>query len=304
MNLLNYFKALSDKTRLRLINILLNYELNVNEIVSVLEMSQPRISRHLKVLLECGLATYRRDGLWVFYSVSDKEESYSFIDSIKNFLNNDEEFKIDLNRCKTIIENRSKETTSFFDSIAGDWPKLKENIIGNFNITDIISKYINNCKLAVDIGCGTGDLIPLLLNFADNVIGVDRSQKMLDEAKRNLSINANRVSLRLGEVEHLPLSDNEADFALANMVLHHLSSPIEALKEVFRVLKKRGSVIIIDFLKHNNELLRTKYGDRWLGFEEDEMKKWLIKTNFNIKDKAQYQIKSDLKLFLFLAEKQ
>lgn len=303
MNLINYFKALSDKTRLRLINILLHYELNVNEIVSVLGMSQPRISRHLKVLLECGLATYRRDGLWVFYSVSDKGESYSFIESIKNFLNNDEDFNTDINRCKTIIEYRSKETTNFFDSIAGDWPKLKENIIGNININDIISKYTSRCKLAVDIGCGTGDLIPLLLSFADNVVGVDRSQKMLDEAKRGLSVNANRVSLRLGEVEHLPLSDNEADFVLANMVLHHLSSPMNALKEVFRVLKKRGSVIVVDFLKHNNELLRTKYGDRWLGFEEDEMKKWLIKTNFNIKEKAQYQIRGDLKLFIFLAEK-
>jgi ArsR family transcriptional regulator len=163
---------------------------------------------------------------------------------------------------------------------------------------------MSKCKLAVDVGCGTGDLIPILLENAEKVIGVDRSQKMLDQAKINLSQNAERISLRLGDLEHLPLSDNEADFAVANMVLHHLSAPIDSINEVFRVLKRKGTFVIVDFLKHSNELMRTKYGDRWLGFEPQEIKKWLIKTDFDIIDSVKFEIQNELKLILFMAKKQ
>jgi SAM-dependent methyltransferase len=303
MNILNYFKALADRTRLRLINILIHYEFNVNEIVSIFSMSQPRISRHLKVLLDSGLVSSRRDGLWIFYSAAETGTGSMFLKTIKNLLENEEEFIQDIDRCRDIIENRSKETTLFFDNVAGDWSSLKQNIIGNLDINSIIDGYIKKCRLAVDIGCGNGDLIPVLLKHSEKVIGVDRSQKMLEHAKQHLSSDIERLSLRLGDLEHLPLSNNEADFAVANMVLHHLSSPLEAIQEVYRILKKRGSFILVDFLKHKNEQLREKYGDRWLGFEESEIKTWLIDSNFAIEEKNQYNLSNGLKMMLYLAVK-
>ncbi|MBN2401510.1 MAG: metalloregulator ArsR/SmtB family transcription factor [Spirochaetes bacterium] len=304
MELLNYFKALSDQTRLRLLNILIHCELNVNELVTVLRMSQPRISRHLKILLDSGLISYRRDGLWTFYSAVNNGNSRHYIDAIKPLLNSALEFKADIDSCDKIIQDRSAETTRFFNKVAGDWGKLKQNIIGNFDINKILAQYMNKCGLAVDIGCGTGDLIPALLANADNVIGVDRSQKMLEHAKKLLSAYADRLSLRLGDLEHLPLSDNEADFAVANMVLHHLSSPMEAINEIHRVVKKTGSFVIIDLLKHSNEQMRTKYGDRWLGFEKEEIKKWLIKTKFLVKNSVMYDIQNELKIIFISAVKQ
>jgi ubiquinone/menaquinone biosynthesis C-methylase UbiE len=303
MELLNYFKALSDKTRLKLFNILIHYELNVNEIVSVLGMSQPRISRHLKVLLDSGLVSFRRDGLWIFYSVINSGENRDFIDSIKKFLDSGSEFRSDIERCEKIIKNRSVETTRFFNKVAGDWGKLKLNIIGSFDINKTIAQYMNKCRLAVDIGCGTGDLIPSLLANADNVIGVDRSEKMLEQAKKNLSLDAERLSLRLGDLEHLPLSDNEADFAVANMVLHHLSSPLDAIKEIFRVLKRKGTFVIVDFIKHSSEQMRLKYGDRWLGFETHEIIKWLKDAKFVVTDEAEFDIQNGLKVIVFSAVK-
>ncbi len=304
MDIHNCFKALADKTRIRLINILLHYELNVNEIVSILGMSQPRISRHLKVLLDSGLVSSRRDGLWIFYSARVKEGGTAFINAIKTLLEAESEFKSDIELCKEIIENRSKETIRFFDNVAGDWGSLKKNIIGSLDINSIISGYMKKYRLAADVGCGNGDLIPVLLGHAEKVIGVDRSPKMLDQAKRLLSSEMERLSLRLGDLEHLPLSNNEADIAVANMVLHHLSSPLEAIHDVYRILKKHGSFIIVDFLKHKNEQLRKKYGDRWLGFEESEIKKWLLDSNFIIKEKNQFDLQSGLKLILYLAVKQ
>lgn len=303
MDLINYLKALSDSTRLRLINLLIHFELNVNEIVAVLDMSQPRISRHLKILLDSGLLNSRRDGLWIFYSVASNGNGSRFLESIKPFLEENEEFEPDIERGKLIIESRKEETIKFFDSIAGNWGKLKENIIGPFDFNSLIDKYMNECDLAVDIGCGNGDLIPQILNHAKNVIGVDRSGKMLEQAKKILNKNAGRVSLRLGEIEHLPLKDNEADTAIANMVLHHLSTPADAIIEICRILKAKGNLIIIDLAKHNNELMRTKYGDRWLGFNDKEITKWLTNTGFVIKEKSEHEVQEDLKLMAFLAER-
>ena len=163
---------------------------------------------------------------------------------------------------------------------------------------------MNKCKLALDVGCGNGDLIPVILTKAEKVIGVDRSPKMLEEARRLFDKNENRVSLRLGEIEHLPLSDGEADLAIVNMVLHHLSSPVIALQEIYRVLKSCSILILIDLLKHDDESMRIKYGDRWLGFSEDEIIKWLNKANFRMKESVQFNIKNGLKLLLNYSKKQ
>ncbi len=304
MNITNYFKALGDHTRLRLVYLLLNFELNVNEIVSVLDMIQPRISRHLKVLLDSGLVTFRRDGLWVFYSAVKNGEGRDFIDSIRQFLEDDEVLRADILRCKAVIRDRTKETAKFFDSIAGDWKKLKENIIGDLDINGLISRYMVKCEMAVDIGCGNGDMIPLLLRYAESVIGVDRSKNMLEQAKKRVQTDSNNVSLRLGEAEHLPVSDNTADFALANMVLHHLSDPFDTIREVYRILKTNGSFIILDLLKHDNEVMRTEHGDRWLGFNEDVLIKWLTGSKFTIKEQAVFGIKNNLMLIFLLCEKQ
>ncbi len=304
MELLNYFKALSDKTRLRLFNILIHHELNVNEIVSVLEMSQPRISRHLKVLLESGLVASRRDGLWIFYSVINNGKGRDFITLIKKFIYSGSEFLSDIERCEKIIKNRSVETIRFFNKVAGDWSKLKQNIIGTFNINETIAQYMRKCRLAVDVGCGTGDLIPTLLSKADTVVGVDRSEKMLEQARKNLSSESARLSLRLGDLEHLPLGDNEADFAVASMVMHHLSSPPDAINEIHRVLKRKSNFLIVDFLKHGSEKMRIKYGDRWLGFEPNEIKKWLKDAKFTLNDRAEFDLQNGLKIILFLSAKQ
>ncbi|MBN2041577.1 MAG: metalloregulator ArsR/SmtB family transcription factor [Spirochaetes bacterium] len=303
MDILNYFKALADITRLRLLNLLIHFELNVNEIVSVMGMGQPRISRHLKILLDSGLLNSRRDGLWIFYSAVTGGNGSKFIKSIKPFLNDNNSSNKDIDRGKAVFESRKEETIRFFDSIADNWTELKDNIIGSLDFNSLIDRYMYDCDLAVDVGCGNGDLIPQLLKHADNVIGVDRSGKMLDQAKKILSKQADRVNLRLGEIEHLPLKDNEADTAIANMVLHHLSVPGDAIIEIHRILRQNGNFILIDLAKHTNELMRTKYGDRWLGFNDKDISEWLIQAGFFIKEKSEYEVQENLKIMLFLSEK-
>lgn len=299
----NYFKALADETRLRLINLLSHYELNVNEIVEILNMGQSRISRHLKILTDHLLLTFRRDGLWSFYSVSREGPGSTFIESTRYFFKDEDIFLADLSAAKQIIEKRSKETARFFDSIAEDWQQLKSEIFGDFRLNEYILNQIPVSRTVVDLGCGTGDLLVDLKKVSDRVIGVDKSPKMLEEARKRFFKKKSNIDLRIGEIEHLPLGNREADLAIINMVLHHLPSPLDSFKEVNRILNSNSQFIIVDFLKHRLESLRLKYGDRWLGFSEPEIREWLSKTGFSIKKVDYFDLKKGLKGIMICSKK-
>lgn len=305
MKTLNYFKALSDETRLRLLNLLIHHELNVNEIVTTMDMGQSRISRHLKILTDCGLLTSRRDGLWIFYRSSENGHGREFIDFFAAVLKRDRELEEDLSKFETILENKSNENTEFFNSIAPGLNKIKSEIFGKLNINEEIIQRValRGKEVAADLGCGNGELLQLLRNKAENVIGVDKSPKMLDEAMLALSNKNGSVDLRIGAIEHLPMRDGEADIAIINMVLHYLPSPLQGITEANRALKKGSQLIVVDLDKHNHEELRTKYEHRWLGFSEKEMEKLLRKAGFDCTEKVNFSVEHGLRVNLFSAVK-
>lgn len=297
----NFFKALSDETRLRLLHIFTHYELNVNEIVDIMGMGQSRISRHLKILADAQLLTFRRDGLWTFYSAATRGEGHRFSEAVKYLFDDDPIFAKGLEKVKQVLDERSRETVRFFDSIAEDWEKLKREIFGDIDLNGLILQNIPPSDTIVDLGCGTGDLLGLLKEKAGRVIGVEKSPRMLEEARRRFADQETGIELRIGQLEHLPLREAEADLAVINMVLHHLPDPLKALQEVHRVLKKGNTFIIVDLLTHNQENMRERYGDRWLGFSETEMKNWLDSSGFSIKKMESFDLKKKLKGFLIIA---
>jgi ArsR family transcriptional regulator len=301
MKAVNYFKALADETRLRLVHLSLHYELNVNEIVAILGMGQSRISRHLKILTDSQLLTSRRDGLWTFYSTASEGEGFNFIQSIKYLFGTNTIFTEDLAEANRVLEKRRLEETRFFDSIAEDWEKLKNEIIGEVNLSSMILEAVPFSDTIVDMGCGTGDLLAPLREKSRQVIGVDKSPKMLAEAKQRFSNDGKNVDLRIGDLEHLPLGDGEADLAVINMVLHHVLDPLKTFQEAFRILKKGNTFIIVDLLHHHVERMRERYGDRWLGFSITDIKKWLEKSGFSIGNVDYFELK---KGFILQSRKQ
>ncbi len=303
MEMLKYFKALSDSTRIRLVNVLIHYELSVNELVALTDMGQSRISRHLKILMDSEILECRRDGVWAFYSVSKNSNGRKFIDAVKYLFEEEHPLTQDLLTAKRLIEDRKIKTMQFFNTIAQNWDHLKKDILGKFDLNTAILTHMPPCKTAVDLGCGTGELLSHMTSAAAHVIGVDSSARMIDQARQRFINTRVNPDLRLGELEHLPLSDNEADCAVISMVLHHMSNPVNAMLEINRILKPGGILIIADFEKHANENMRNTYGDRWLGFHRHEIADFLATSGFSLTNIQTYALHKDLTLNIFYAEK-
>lgn len=303
MQSLNLFKALSDETRIRLLNILIHHELSVNELVSLLNMGQSRISRHLKILTDSQILECRRDGVWAFYSSIKNGPTQTFIDSVKYLFRNEETLRNDLVLAKKTAEERKQKGVRFFNDIAAEWDLLKQDILGQFDINKAILANIDNSDTAVDLGCGTGQLLSHLQEKAKKVIGVDSSSMMLEEAKKKFQASGTEADLRLGELEHLPLSNSEADLAVISMVLHHLDNPSSVISEVNRILAVGGKFIIADFDKHTNEAMRDMYGDRWLGFTTREIEQFLDSHGFRVEQTETHELKQSLKLNIYISVK-
>ncbi|MDR0466910.1 MAG: metalloregulator ArsR/SmtB family transcription factor [Deltaproteobacteria bacterium] len=304
-----YFKALSDQTRLRLTRILQQYELSVNELVQLLGMGQSRISRHLKILADAGLLTWRRDGLWVFYRAAEGGSGNAFLDAMSPFLEEDPALRADVDMAARILEDRSRKTRQFFNAIAEDWDALNREVLGDFDLAEAVCAAMPaNCGAAADLGCGTGMVLERMRFHARELIGVDGSSRMLELARRRFSASGGQgdadpqVSLRIGELEHLPLRDGEAHFACINLVLHHLSEPLPALKEIRRILQPGGLLLAADFDKHGNERMRKDYGDRWLGFDEAALHTMFAKAGFVALRTTRRPVGKGLCLLLILAE--
>lgn len=290
------FKALADETRLRLMRILVRYELNVGEIVGVLDMGQSRISRHLRILVESGLLSARRDGLWVFYGA----EKSAFLDAVAPHIA-DCGPPEDLVRAREALEARNSETRRFFNAIAPDWHAMRREVLGDVDLDALILDLLPDSEAVADLGCGPGELLAAVAPKAGRLIGVDASPAMLELARRKVALAG--ASLRVGELEHLPLADAEVQAAVLSLTLHHLSDPAAALREARRVVAPGGTLVVVDYLKHASELMRERFGDRWLGFDPEELSGWLTQAGFTVHTIDTKPVKLGLKLGLYVARR-
>jgi len=303
MELIKCFKALSDQTRLRLLYLLKQFELNVNEIVVVVDMIQSGVSRHLKILMESGLLASRRDGSFIYYSAAKNDTVKTFTALIEQSLEKQNILNEDLRRARQIIQIRQNKTKRFFKTIAPEWDQIKKRVLGDFDLNPIIIKKISLQGNISDLGCGTGELIEQLSNSTShNLIGIDSSPEMLEQARSRLS-GLKNAELRLGELEHLPMKNREITTAVMNMVLHHISQPELSIGEVYRVLKPGGIFILSDFEKHDQEKIKEIMGGSWLGFEKKEVCGWLEEAGFQLLTTDYYHVKYGLTINFFTAQK-
>ena len=310
MHLLECHKALADETRLRLFHLLAHHELNVGEILDIVQMGQSRVSRHLKILADAGLVNARRHGAWVFYALAPEGEAAPFVRAMLPLLGSLPTAAADLDAARLVVEERARQTRHFFDALAPRLDIMQQEMLGGAEVAGLVLEALPGapaCAVVADLGCGAGALLPGLLARAERVIGVDSSARMLTQATRLLQregLPASRVSLRLGDLEHLPLSDGEAHCAVLSLVLHHLPSPRRGLAEAWRVLAPGGACLVLDFSRHEHEAMRRKYGDRWLGFEPAELASWCTEAGFVIESTDAHPLPHGLGLLRVIARKQ
>ena len=306
-DVLKIYKALADETRLRLVRLLARGAFNVNEIIDILHMGQSRISRHLKILTEAGLVSNRREGTWIYYQCSEAADA--MVAELLGHLRRHEQAvpfgAEDLQSLEIVVERRREQTRTFFDSIEDPQEVLHhQSLDGSFYRRIALSLLPPLSAVALDLGTGSGLLLPALLERAERVIAVDASSTMLKLAQQTVGAGAQRCDLRLGDLEHLPVADGEADVVVACMVLHHLSDPSTALAEAHRALKPGGHIAIVDLDRHADESLRERLADLWLGFRPATVRGWLEQLNFTITGTDVVGEPDSLKLITFRGQKQ
>ncbi len=304
---LKIFKALADSTRLRIYRILTNHELNVNEIVEVLLMGQSRVSRHLKILTESSLLSCRRDGSFVYYQAEQDEKKRPLMDFIEKSKHHQDEVLKDLQRAKVIVAERKKKTRVFFNKVAATWDDLKQDLFGDFDLNQTLMECLytgkQNYKTIVDLGCGTGEFLSLINSRVKKCIGVDSSPKMLELARDRFSNIKSDYEFRLGELEHLPVKEKEVDSAIINMVLHHIAVPSQVIYEARRVLAPGGSIVIADLAKHTSKSIKERFGGAWMGFEKEEIEKWLTDAGFKLISVSTYSVYLNQSINVFKSKK-
>ncbi len=280
--MLHTLKSLADPSRLRLAAILLRGEFTVQELTRIMGTGQSRVSHHLKVLTEAGVLSVKRQGTWSYYRVGGESPFFTAIrPALEQGLTELPRREEDLSAVALVLEERRNRSREFFDKHARQWDDLARTLLPAPEYRDIVLSYVPEGKNVVEIGLGTGGLLPALAARSATVIGVDHSPAMLDEARRRLTKGkVSGVELRLGEMTHLPLPDNSADCALLAMVLHHAADPAAVLAEIRRILVPGGILLLADLARHEREWVRERLADQWLGFDEVELRGWLKTGGF------------------------
>lgn len=283
IDLLDTLKALADPTRLRLVAVLSRGELTVQELTRIFAMGQSRISRHLKILLEAGILAMKRQGTWSYYRVGEGNPFFQQIRQVmEEHLEALPQREADLASLAAILDERRRKSQEFFDRHARQWDDLVRKLLPTPDYLEALLAQVPKGGTVLEVGLGTGALLPALRARASRVIGVDHSPAMLTEARRRLAGEGiGGVDLRLGEMTHLPLTDGEAQCALLNMVLHHAADPAVVIHELARVIAPGGVLVLADLVRHGQEWVRERMADQWLGFEGTELEGWLRAAGFS-----------------------
>ncbi len=276
--LLTALRAAAQMTRLRILSVLSNSELTVSELMQILEQSQPRVSRHLKLLCDSGLLQRYQEGAWVFHRVADSGEMAEVASGILRMIEvNAQELLCDQQRLQHIKQTNARRALAYFDKNAADWDRIRNLAVPDARIENKLLDCLSITKpaLFLDLGTGTGRILEIFSPYIKKGVGIDLSRKMLQVARSKLdSATATNCSVRQNDINKLDFEDNTVDVITIHQVLHYLEQPELVIKEAARVLKFGGQLIIVDFLPHDLEFLREKHAHRRLGIPEQSIAQW------------------------------
>jgi ArsR family transcriptional regulator len=279
MDLVRSLKATADPLRVRILAALSEEELSVGEIQQVVQSAQSAVSRNLAILRAAGFIRDRKEGTSAYFSVRPDmpPPAREIFKLLQGRAAEIPELRNDQARLAECRRRRLHRSQGYFESVAGDWDRIRKNYFEDRVASFAIEKLLPRNLTIADIGCGTGSLTFELARFAEKVVGVDLSSEMLRRARQMAKERSlDNVEFHLGDAADLPLPSDSVDAAFSVMVLHFLPAPARAVEELIRITKPGGSVIIVDLVQHEQEWMREQMAHRWLGFDRASIEQWLM----------------------------
>ena len=308
----SFLRAAGESTRLRLLALLAETDLTVSDLIEILGQSQPRISRHLKLLTEAGLLERYQEGAWAYFRLVDQGTGSGLIQSIiEQFDPTDKDIERDRERLQTVRKKRAAQAAEYFSNNAGDWDKIRSLHIDEESVEVAMLEMVGDTKIntMLDLGTGTGRILELFSGIFEKGVGIDASRDMLTVARSRLDdANLSRVQTRQGDLYILPTPSNSFDLVTIHQVLHYLDDPQGAIFEASKALIAGGRLLIADFAPHELEFLRENHAHIRLGFSEEQMRDWLGEAGLKLTSVKHLkpkntQAKDALTVSLWLAEK-
>ena len=299
-----WMRAAGEPTRMRLLALLDKIDLTVSDLIAIVDQSQPRVSRHLKLLVDAGLAERFQEGAWAYFRTVDQGPARRFLDGVlKPIADDDQTIVADNNRLNTIREMRAKKAETYFAENAEQWSKIRSMHIAEDLVENAMLELglQSSPRSMLDLGTGTGRILQLFAPHLERGLGIDTSHDMLAVARSTLARDAvQHMQVRYGDVYRL--GDGERyDLIVLHQVVHFLEDPALALRHAKRRLARNGRVLIVDFASHEFEFLRDDHAHRRLGMETSQIKRWFFLAGLELLEERMLKPKSDAETALTVA---
>ncbi len=277
-----WMQSLSDQTRARLLRLLEKNDLTVVELCSILQMPQSTVSRHLRILSDDRWIGVRRDGTSHLYRMQLEELDAGqrrLWQLVRELGVPADIIEQDRTRLDEVLIQRRSRSQAFFSSAAAQWDSMRTELFGHRIDSWLLAAMIDGHAIIADLGCGTGALSHVMAPWVQSVFAVDSSSAMLQAARKRLR-DFDNVHLLQGELTALPMKDGECDIAALALVLPYVESPSRVLAEAARATKRGGRLIVLDMQPHQRTEYRTDLGHTWLGFQEKQLRDWMLESSW------------------------
>src|SRR5690242_7436465 len=278
-------KAAGEETRLRVLALLSEAELTVSDLTDILRQSQPRISRHLKLLVEAGLVERFREGTWAFFRLAEHGGGADVARALIDRLDpGDQTVKRDHERLASVRQARATAAQAYFRAHAAQWDRIRKLHVADEAVEDAIRAALSDkpFRSLLDLGTGTGRMLEMFGPEIERGLGLDLSLDMLLLARDRLErAGLRNCSVRQGDIYDLPLANDSFDVVIIHQVLHFLDDGGRAVKEAARVLRPGGRLLVVDFAPHEQEFMREQFAHRRLGFAPDTVMQWITASGLD-----------------------
>ena len=305
-------RAAAEPTRLRLLVLLSGADLTVSELTTILGQSQPRISRHLKLLSEAGLISRYQEGSWAFFRACDDPVVLPVMRSLVGWLDPaDPVLARDAERLEDVRAKRAERAADYFARNAEEWDRIRKLHVSDAEVEAALLQALGRRRFdtVLDVGTGTGRMLEFLAPHCERAVGIDSSREMLAVARAKLdAAKVGNAQVRLGSVYHLPIERGGFDLVVIHQVLHYLDDPARAVREAAGALAPGGRLAIIDFAPHDVEFLRSQYAHLRLGFADQTLASYAEAAGLAVRTLTHLQstatVAAELTVTLLLAEDQ